>query len=1282
MALDGDRARGTTGVSDERVRAQIDRWREELIDLSRRNRLLNFKANKSSAIEITAPEAGRIADGLSFAKGWRFHYPPQPDLEGDDAAMLALEAEDPDLTDEIRPDELLTTVAAATDLSRILHTIERRASQEYIDKGLRVLYLGLGVLEWEDADRQSLTSPLALMPVLLERANPREPFRLLSADEDAVLNPALAVKLDREFGIRLPEVAADDFVVDEYLDAVSTSLGDQAQRWNVSPRVVLSCFSFHKEVMYRDLLANEDAVSAHDIVRALALGPSAVEDFGFDQIPDEKLDEVAPPESMASILDADSTQRKCILAARDGRTFVMDGPPGTGKSQTIANVIAELLSAGKSVLFVSEKAAALEVVMSRLEDCGLGHFVLELHSHKATRKEVAGALYNALNERPRARSTMLASDIERVAQRRRELSAYAAAVNESRQPLGLSIFEAIGRHEALADLGVTPVPEGIEADLTIEAYNDTIDSARTVAAAWGPVARGDDFLWRDLADAETLNASEVSTLIEEARAVFSTVQRWTDAAAAQLGLAAPHTRREAEQFLSVLRHLSSTPAQVPAEWLSGGDDSPVAKRLDEIRAFATDVSELSSTLDGHSSRWREIAANDHEVLRHAERDLQQLVPSARLRADLAATELPSLSRYAREAPAQLESLISSAQELGRQLGTHLPADSTPSDLQRVFSLGALGAEPDRPLTEWFDPRVAADARRAASLILPLVSEYQTLAQQLADAFSENIMRFDVESLFGGEQDVRPNLSRFSADGRMNRKNLKACTRSGRITRDAVSMLPAARTCQRLRDQLDEVEPACAPLLAPYYSDRDQTNIDRLAAALAVAEQILNLSDAAADRHRLAGCLSIDADNAEEIGRRAHSLSRSLEAVLVDARNWFPGTGAAAEQSVSAFSGWLAAVGTAAVSLAGPLERAHQLCPSVKSVDDLTRIVEQRCRVASIEAALSERLDDDQLLLGGGYVGLGSSWEELATSLEWARTLRSLINQPLDTFTAQRLLECELVADELDVRLRSAGKSIAAIESLFTPERGAVIVDDLEVSFDAAEALLGDLASSLGDIDEWIAFVQGVERLQRGGFSAAVEACIQQRLRGEDVPRAIERSLLSAWIDANTRSDPRLKMIRAAERDRHVAEFQQLDRALRTDAAARVINTCSDRRPSTTAGAAGIIIKEGMKKKRHMPVRELLARSSAVAVACKPCFMMSPLTVSQFLPSDMHFDAVLFDEASQVRPSDAINAVYRGSQLIVAGDDKQLPPTSFFERLTQDESDEWDEEQLDEFESVL
>ncbi|WP_249645133.1 AAA domain-containing protein [Nocardia sputi] len=126
-----------------------------------------------------------------------------------------------------------------------------------------------------------------------------------------------------------------------------------------------------------------------------------------------------------------------------------------------------------------------------------------------------------------------------------------------------------------------------------------------------------------------------------------------------------------------------------------------------------------------------------------------------------------------------------------------------------------------------------------------------------------------------------------------------------------------------------------------------------------------------------------------------------------------------------------------------------------------------------------------------------------------------------------------------------------------------------------------------------------------------------------------------------------------------------------------------RRPRrTNVGSAAVITSEAEKQRRHMPVHRLLRETRDVVQRIKPCFMMSPLTVSQLLPPDFRFDVVIFDEASQVRPEDAINSIYRADALIVAGDKKQLPPTSFFGSSGDTEDDEWDENDSDAFQSVL
>src|SRR5262249_36749662 len=150
--------------------------------------------------------------------------------------------------------------------------------------------------------------------------------------------------------------------------------------WKLERGAIVSLFSFYKGVIFQDLGDNAERVKSHPLVQALAGVPTP---FKRAQLPAENdLDRVENPTQTFHILDADGSQRICLEAAVRGESFVLIGPPGTGKSQTIANLIADRIAQGKRILFVSEKMAALEVVFQRLRRVGLGDFCLELHSHK------------------------------------------------------------------------------------------------------------------------------------------------------------------------------------------------------------------------------------------------------------------------------------------------------------------------------------------------------------------------------------------------------------------------------------------------------------------------------------------------------------------------------------------------------------------------------------------------------------------------------------------------------------------------------------------------------------------------------------------------------------------------------------------------------------------------------------------------------------------------------------------------------------------------------------
>ena len=548
------------------VRPVLRVWRDGLINLTGSNRLLSFKPSRTSVISVVRPTPQEVLSRVARGGVYRFRsLQPKPADAGagnaPDGGGLSFPAERP-----VPPPaaDRLDTDKPPDDLAAALRSLYRRSNQDYLDRGVWVLYLAFGALVWADEDRSRYTSPLLLVPVQLEGVSSAQGAELKAAPEEPVLNPALALKLSQS-GIQLPRVDdLEDVTLAGVLDAVRAAVAGQ-DGWVVTDSLALSYFSFAKEAMYRDLLDHEDLIAGHPGVVALAAGGrgEASSGFYFDELPEHEVDRRAAPEGMPVILDADSSQRASIAAALEGRSFVMDGPPGTGKSQTIANMIGVLLHAGKTVLFVSEKAAALDVVRDRLKEAGLEAYLLELHSHKATRKQVAVALGAALETVPVPPAPMAAMDVETVRQRREQLNAYADAMNRPRRPLGYSLHDVLGLIAGLQDVPAAPATGMAPVDLTVEVFGEIRSAAARLSGVWRPARQGRTFVWRGVTEHGSLDSRlyQAASALDTLNGMVKVNAVVADAA----GLARPS---DAGALAGLLDHLSARPPGLPEEWLT------------------------------------------------------------------------------------------------------------------------------------------------------------------------------------------------------------------------------------------------------------------------------------------------------------------------------------------------------------------------------------------------------------------------------------------------------------------------------------------------------------------------------------------------------------------------------------------------------------------------------------------------------------------------------------------------------------------------------------------
>ena len=318
-------------------------------------------------------------------------------------------------------------------------------AREYIEEqGVNVLYLALGMLNWMDRSSPGTVrrAPLILIPVELVRDDAASRFQLRYTGADWGDNLPLRTKLAQDFNIELPLLPVGNSLdVDAFYDQVRQSVQSQLY-WSVDDTAVsLGFFSFSKFLMYHDL-DPAHWQTANPVLNGLLTPDGFVQRLS-------QLDDDAPIDSHIDlanshqVVDADSSQTLAILDVAGGHNLVIQGPPGTGKSQTITNLIAEAVGQGKSVLFVAEKMAALDVVKRRMDEVGLGDLCLELHSHKSTKRAVAAELARTLKQgQPKENGHF--ANLPTLQKVRDHLNSYSRAINEPIGRSGTTLYEAYG----------------------------------------------------------------------------------------------------------------------------------------------------------------------------------------------------------------------------------------------------------------------------------------------------------------------------------------------------------------------------------------------------------------------------------------------------------------------------------------------------------------------------------------------------------------------------------------------------------------------------------------------------------------------------------------------------------------------------------------------------------------------------------------------------------------------------------------------------------------------
>jgi len=1161
-----------------------------------------------------------------------------------------------DTGDDRHEDDALQTLMLPKPFQSRMSRILSKARMYQEERGLDVVYIVIGYLKWTlpNADKDDeFKSPLLLIPVLLKKRKSTDgEIYEISRIGEPRFNPSLAHKITHEADLDIADVAdfaeAGALDVEAFLNRVA-DLKPRNMRWQVLREASFGVYPFQGIELYYDLDTKSCDFSEFSIVSELMVGRAGSEAIATTPFceadVESKIGEKLVPHL---VLDADSSQFISLLKVANHENVALEGPPGSGKSQTIVNAIANAIYSGSRVLFVAQKVTALEVVYSRLQALGLENFVLPLMGGYGSSDEFYKALQKRLEMRGGDTSREILGLRQELLHQRDTLSRYIELLTRPAPKTGMSVHQVLGLKIAhSADLEALPASLiGIQVDL--EKYipdfsPKDVEGISARIAYWAQrlfdTNLPRDSVWSDVDD-NYVDIEGINDVLVSARQPIAALKAAVDTLPTE----------QQEMFWEYLNNdFSSIRSEV--------SQAQKSDYLKQIHALVT----------AHGDK--KIGAVLSRLL-ELKRDMTRLsidysVPLEKL-PDLPALEQPLKWLHNFATTYKIELL-----EPGRVART-------------IASLKTKASRLDELIKQQHDLDAVMGVRSKPSILLAFKGQggERLRFQRVQDL----VRRQNLESI-GSE--LRQSLTCYRASNQL-------------LVHET---LPSPPEIMKLRDTIKN-----SGLLAFLSSDvknakrravswlndlseRDTKEkiifeLDRLLDqsrtyySLELSEQFgaLNDESAAVMREvletieRIKG-LATDSGVDPEVVLNICCLEglddriNSVEVAKVGELSWIE-----ISERKSRLDGAL----TRAEGHVKELENAEKFLSDAhcKTLSELSFLTAAPAKVRSL---VKER--DEQVALTNGGISsrddtkaLHSAYTLYREMSEISKTLAlSETGSALQTVFADQIGSLELVDSCVRKLIAAKGQVLPSIDVIsinkaielldaHREDRGglATLVSRRSIAKEAASLGCGMLVESLVRL----ATPDRAERLARAAIISHLV---------EEVERDYGAQLLE--FDGTSLNEARDRLKRL---DRRIIELSPREVANSALQKANPPEGNSYGRKSEYTDLA--LLQHELGKTRRTPPRKVLKRAQGALLELFPCWMMVPTAVAQNLPRQSVFDLVIIDEASQMTPENSISALMRAKNALIAGDTNQLPPTNFFKGLSTD--DEEDEDVATTEESIL
>jgi very-short-patch-repair endonuclease len=1208
-------------------------------------------------------------------------------------------------TDSRHQDREIQTLHYPEELESILRTIRSAARLAIEETGTNMLYLAFGFLEWCEGEnpRQERLAPLLLLPVSIEKGPADRQTGLYSytirySDEDVVANISLQEKMRQDFSLEIPDVEEDE-LPESYFRRVQERISGM-DRWRIRRHVTLSLLSFGKLLMYRDLDPRTwpagKSPAAHPRIHDLFHG--AERRGGAGIAPDYRLDDPALKSSVPPLVDeADSSQHSALLDALQGMNLVIQGPPGTGKSQTITNLIAAALAQGKNVLFVSEKLAALEVVRHRLNRVGLGDFCLELHSHKTQKKALIEDLRRRLEQSNTYPSPPALDDkLEALERHKQLLGDYVDLINQPFGRLGQTVYDIVWMARrrksllsldvAIVDLLLIPDSEELSFSRLEERRNHICAYATHLATVRQAGDCVHDHPWSGVShpDLSFLDEQTLLEYLSRVREVSARLEESVHAIGEEIGDVVHPTVVGVRPLIAAIDRVPEPPSTILPGLLPVLREESIRYQLEAFGKQLTTYRGVRDEIIGTNGCIPRIPPADAPGLEAIATEASEWFAQVQRVEDLGrvATGLA-------ESAAALSNVSHGAQEIGRWLGEKI--DATPESIPALEAL--LHLVRSAPIDGLHLRHAGLETEAAIPILRAAVEEVQTLRSK-RDALGANLRL----ELTPSPAEVRQHAA-VTASARwwsFVDPKFRAAKRAYLAMSHAATKVTRAQLkehYQSLAVYQQGLERFQANTSYPNAFGPHGSGIDApVELLLEVAEWRASILRELVYRSTTGGRLGSGAWSAPT--ERLRGLARSIEVDAtitgsitaargaVDALpqlvapGLLPETNAELASFAPVISGAAARARVGAEALAAAGIRPEL---PIKEVSGLVRRTQEHDRLA-------EQLGQDEQVarvLGPHFHGTETDFGQILDTFAFYEDLVSsdlppeVVKWLLADRTIERLQDLRTQAvqlgsdsDELERAFGDFG-SYARLTAAWFGSTTAVH----GVAFADVRARADKALAARERLPEWLDYLRARRIIARENLQELLGPAEDGNLQPDQLPVAFDFVFANSLVRSIFQRNPALIEFSGLTHEQIRRRFVELDQETIKLTRARIAFQI-DQRPIPLGNGSGpvrthtdlyLLERELAKQKRHVPIRQLVRRAGLALQALKPCFMMGPLSVAQYLaPGELDFDLVVMDEASQLRPEDALGAICRGKQVVVVGDPMQLPPTSFFDRIGDEE----------------